>query len=69
MRLHKYLDGSGWAGIQSPDSCVAFDPEGLDRMDYQVAKFKEAGIYVLLSAHFGALKLGPADRAVCPVPR
>ncbi len=66
VRLHKYLDGPGWAGIQSADSCVAFDPEGLDRMDYQVAKFKEAGIYVLLSAHFGALKLGPADREYVP---
>jgi len=66
VRLHKYLDGPGWAGIQSADSCVAFDPEGLDRLDYQVAKFKEAGIYVLLSAHFGALKLGPADREYVP---
>jgi hypothetical protein len=66
VRLHKYVDGPGWAGIQSPDSCVEFDPEGLDRMDYQVAKFKEAGIYVLLSAHFGALKLGPADQQYVP---
>jgi hypothetical protein len=66
VRLHKYVDGPGWAGIQSADSCVQFDPEGLDRMDYQVAKLKEAGIYVLLSAHFGALKLGPADREFVP---
>ncbi len=66
VRLHKYIDGPGWAGIQSADSCVQFDPAGLDRMDYQVAKFKGAGIYVLLSAHFGALKLGPADRQFVP---
>ena len=66
VRLHKYVDGPGWAGIQSKDSCVDFDPAGLDRMDYQVAKFKEAGIYVLLSAHFGALKLGPADKQYVP---
>ncbi len=66
VRLHKYVDGPGWAGIQSKDSCVEFDPAGLDRMDYQVARFKEAGIYVLLSAHFGALKLGPADRQYVP---
>ncbi len=66
VRLHKYVDGPGWAGIQAPDSCVECDPEGLDRMDYQVARFKEAGIYVLLSAHFGALKLGPADRQYVP---
>jgi hypothetical protein len=66
VRLHKYVDGPGWAGIQSKDSCVEFDPAGLDRMDYQVARFKEAGIYVLLSAHFGALKLGPAERQFVP---
>jgi len=66
VRLHKYVDGPGWSGIQSADSCVEFDPDGLDRMDYQVARFKEAGIYVLLSAHFGALKLGPAERRYVP---
>jgi hypothetical protein len=66
VRLHKYVDGPGWAGIQSKESCVEFDPAGLDRMDYQVAQFKAAGIYVLLSAHFGALKLGPADKQYVP---
>ena len=66
VRLHKYADGPGWAGIQAPDSFVEFDPEGLDRMDYQVAKFKEAGIYVKLSAHFGSQKLGPADKQYVP---
>jgi hypothetical protein len=66
VRLHKYVDGPGWSGIQSKDSCIEFDPAGLDRMDYQAAKFKEAGIYVLLSAHFGALKLGPADKQYVP---
>lgn len=66
VRLHKYVDGPGWAGIQSARSCVAFAPEALDRMDYQVARLKETGIYVLLSAHFGSLKLGPADRQYVP---
>ncbi len=66
VRLHKYADGPGWAGIQSEDSFVEFDAEGLDRMDYQVAKFKEAGIYVKLSAHFGSQKLGPADKQYVP---
>jgi len=66
VRLHKYVDGPGWAGIQSKESCVEFDPAGLDRMDYQIARFKEAGIYVVLSAHFGALKLGPADKQYVP---
>lgn len=66
VRLHKYADGPGWAGIQSPDSFVQFDPEALDRMDYLVAALKKRGIYVKLSAHFGAQKLGPADKKHVP---
>ena len=66
VRLHKFVDGPGWAGIQSADSCVVFDPAALDRMDYQVAKLKEAGIYVKLSAHFGTPGLGPADKQYVP---
>jgi hypothetical protein len=66
VRLHKFADGSGWAGIQSQESAAEYDPEGLDRMDYQVAKFKEAGIYVKLSAHFGTIKAGPADKRDIP---
>ncbi|MGD2175413.1 MAG: beta-galactosidase [Candidatus Brocadiaceae bacterium] len=65
VRLHKYADGPGWAGIQSEDSFVEFDPEKLDRMDYFVARLKEEGIYVLLSSTFG-VKLGPADRRYVP---
>jgi hypothetical protein len=66
VRLHKFADNTGWGGIQSKDSCVEYDPAGLARMDYQVAQFKEAGVYVKLSAHFGSLKLGPADRQYAP---
>jgi len=66
VRLHKYADGPGWAGIQSKDSFVEFDPEGLDRMDYQIAQFKKQGIYVLLSPIFGSQKLGPGDRQYVP---
>jgi hypothetical protein len=62
VRLHKFADGTGWAGIQSKESAAEYDPTGLDRLDYQVARFKEAGLYVKLSAHFGTIKLGPADR-------
>ena len=36
IRLHKYADGFGGSGIQSKDSFVEFDPEGLDRMDYYI---------------------------------
>jgi hypothetical protein len=45
---------------------VQFDPAALKRMDYQVAKLKEAGIYINLSAHFGTLKLGPAEKELVP---
>ena len=61
VRLHKYADGPGWAGIQSKESCAEFDPAALDRMDYQVAKLKEAGVFVKLSAHFGTIRAGRAD--------
>ena len=61
VRFHKYANGTGWGGIQSKESAAEFDPQSLDRMDYQVAKLKEAGIYVELSAHFGNIELGPAD--------
>jgi len=53
MRLHKYADGPGWAGIQSETSFINFDPEGLDQMDYYVAELKENGIYTKLSPTFG----------------
>ncbi|MBM4030893.1 MAG: hypothetical protein FJ291_03810 [Planctomycetes bacterium] len=66
VRLHKYADGPGWGGIQAKESFVQFDPDALDRMDYQIAKLKEAGIYVKLSAHFGSQKLGPADKRYVP---
>lgn len=66
VRLHKFADGTGWAGIQAKESAAEYDAAGLDRLDYQVAKFKEAGIYVKLSAHFGTIKLGPADRRDVP---
>ena len=65
VRLHKYADGAGWAGIQSADSCAVLDPEGLDRMDYFVAKLKEKGIYVKLSPVF-MVKLGAGDREAVP---
>jgi len=66
VRLHKWADGPGWAGIQSKDSFAAFEPAALDRMDYQVAQFKQHGIYVKLSAHFGAQRLGAGDREAVP---
>jgi hypothetical protein len=66
VRLHKFADGPGWAGIQSKESFAHFDADALDRMDYQVARLKEAGIFVNLSAHFGTQKLGPADKQVVP---
>jgi hypothetical protein len=61
VRLHKYADGAGWSGIQSADSAAEFDPAGLDRMDYLVARLIEAGIFVKLSAQFGVIAIGPQD--------
>jgi hypothetical protein len=52
VRLHKYADGPGWAGIQSPGSFETFEPQALDRMDYFVSKLKEKGIYTKLSSTF-----------------
>ncbi|RYX86473.1 hypothetical protein EON83_02035 [bacterium] len=66
VRLHKWADGAGWAGILSEDSAVEFEPQALDRFDYQIAKLKEAGIFVKLSATFGSLKLGAKDKATVP---
>jgi hypothetical protein len=66
VRLHKFADGTGWGGMQSDDSAVEYDPAKLGRMDYQVAQFKKAGIFVLLSANFGPLTLGPGDRKLVP---
>ncbi|TVR51207.1 MAG: hypothetical protein EA425_07720 [Puniceicoccaceae bacterium] len=59
VRLHKYADGSGWAGILERGSFTRFDPEGLDRMDYYIAQLKEHGIYVKFSPTFGPPRLGP----------
>jgi hypothetical protein len=66
VRLHKWADGSGWAGIQTVDSAVEFDPQALDRFDYQVAKLKEAGIFLNISATFGSLKLGAKEKEIVP---
>ncbi|GAB4247727.1 MAG: hypothetical protein OHK005_14090 [Candidatus Methylacidiphilales bacterium] len=66
VRLHKYADGHGWAGILSKESFLEFDPVKLDRMDYFIAKLKEKGIYIKLSPTFGTFKLGPADRERIP---
>lgn len=63
VRLHKYADGT--SGIQTKDSFLQFDPEKLDCMDYQVAKFKEYGIYTKLSSTFH-VKLGPKDLSRVP---
>jgi len=57
VRLHKYGDGSGWAGILAEGSNTEFDAEKLDRMDYFVAELKKRGIFVKLSNTFGSMKL------------
>ncbi|MBX3745729.1 MAG: hypothetical protein KF833_10515 [Verrucomicrobiae bacterium] len=66
VRLHKWADGPGWAGIQVEDSAVGFDPEALDRFDYQNAQFRKAGIYLKLSQAFGTIRVGRGDLARVP---
>jgi hypothetical protein len=65
VRLHKYADGSGWQGILAKDDAAAFDPEGLDRLDYFVSRLKAAGIHVKLSPIF-YVKPRAANRAGIP---
>ncbi|MGF1452695.1 MAG: hypothetical protein ACFB21_11555 [Opitutales bacterium] len=65
VRLHKYADGGGWAGVMSDHSITEFDPQDIDRMDYLVATFAEHGIYTLLSPNFG-VKILPEDRSRIP---
>jgi hypothetical protein len=57
VRLHKYAESA----YMSAGSAAEFDPQAIDLMDYQIAKFKEAGIFVKLSVHFGTTILGPDD--------
>lgn len=66
VRFHKYAEHAGKGGVQSDDSFMEFDPDSLDRMDYQIAQFKKHGIYTKLSAHFGRPKLGVGDKALVP---
>jgi hypothetical protein len=66
-RIHKYADGcAAWQGILSMESFTKFNPERLDRMDYQIAKMKEAGIYFSLSPHLGFVPIGPEDLKIIP---
>ncbi len=65
MRLHKYADGYGYSGIQSKESFVEFDPDGLDRMDYYIHVLKLNGIYTKLSPTFG-VKIGRGDKHRVP---
>ena len=61
VRLHKYADGSGWAGILKKGSITEFDKKGLERMDYFIAALKKRGIFVKLSASFGSPSIGGKD--------
>jgi hypothetical protein len=66
VRLHKWADGPGWAGIQAQQSALAFDPEGLDLFDYQNAQFRQAGMFLKLSQAFGTIRVGAADLHLVP---
>ncbi len=66
VRLHKWADGPGWAGIQTQQSALEFDPEGLDLFDYQNAQFRQAGMFLKLSQAFGTIRVGAADLHLVP---
>jgi hypothetical protein len=67
VRLHKLAHGPRWAGIQSLESAVEFDPESLDQLDYYIAKLKEKGIYVKFSVALGwGMRLGRKDKKYVP---
>ena len=53
IRMHKFADGTGWAGILTDKSAVEFDPVKMDQMDYYVSALKANGIYTKLSPTFG----------------
>ena len=65
VRMHKFADGTGWAGICASNSFVEFDAKTLDRFDYLVAQLKQRGIYVKLSPNFG-VRIGEKERAGVP---
>lgn len=65
VRLHKYADGEGWAGILAPGESTRFDDAALARMDYFVAALKRRGIYVNLSPVF-IIKPGVGERDRLP---
>ncbi|TWT83678.1 hypothetical protein CA13_51450 [Planctomycetes bacterium CA13] len=60
VRLHKYADGPGWAGIQGQDSFLSVDADRQKQMDFFVNELKKEGIYTKLSPVF-ITKLGPGD--------
>lgn len=65
VRLHKYGEGYGWAGILKKNTIVEFDPRALDRMDYYVAELKKRGIYITLSPVF-LVNIGVDDKKRIP---
>ena len=60
MRLHKPF-GPGWEGIGDEIDGTRLTPQGLDRMDYFMAKLKEHGIYYGLSHTYG-YRIRPGNR-------
>lgn len=66
VRLHKFADGPDWDGVLDHNSYTKYNPEKLALMDYYVAKLKEKGIYVKLSANFGRARVYRDDVARVP---
>ena len=62
VRLHKPF-GPGWEGIGDEQDGTKLTPQGLEQMDYFMARLKEHGIYYGLSHTFGyRIRPGNKDR-------
>lgn len=60
VRLHKPF-GPGWEGIGDENDGTKLTPQGLDQMDYFMAKLKEHGVYYGLSHTYG-YRIRPGNR-------
>ncbi len=61
VRMHKFSYPTGQGGIGDPNDSTAWDPKGLDQLDYFASKLKEHGVYFGWSHTYG-LHVVPGDR-------
>ena len=61
VRMHKFSYPTGQGGIGDPNDSTAWDPKGLDQLDYFASKLKEHGVYFGWSHTYG-FHVVPGDR-------